>query len=266
MVLEEKLLDIQTVFGKIVEATNMNTLEVIAWLIIIAFFVWIYKEFKGQYQKNKDLKIAKTDKLMANLSKSLSVAYQYKSDTNKAEEFFVAVFECLPLLDTDDIKEIKKVINDSSIHNKEKIEKISEKLYQQLVYLSEQNKEFNAVKSPMEGLDYIFNKLKDIVLPIGQAYYSLIAALLIFLLLTIGDNIFLKVVRLTAVLLFVILLVGFGDLLQKDKLKKNSIISIILIFISLAFLIFQYNVVTVTIFIIVLFVSLISFFKFGIKR
>lgn len=126
-------LDIQTVFQKIIEVTNMDPLEVTVWLIIVALFVWLYKEFKAQYQKNKDLKTDKTDKFRANLSKSLSVAYQYKSDTTKAQEFFVSVFDCFPLWDTDDITDIKKIINDSSINEKEMIEKISEKLYQQLI-------------------------------------------------------------------------------------------------------------------------------------
>lgn len=261
----ENLLDIQTVFQKIVEVTNMNPLEVTVWLIIVALFVWLYKEFKAQYQKNKDLKTAKTDKFMTNLSKSLSVAYQYKSDTTKAQEFFVALFDCFPLWDTDNIKDIKKIINDSSILEKEKIEKISEKLYLQLIYLSEQNKELNAVKSGLEVLDYGFIKLKDIIYPIVQAFFTLLVALLIFIIISIGDNILLKFIRLTAVLLFVILPVGFIDFFLKKKLKKNSIISIILIFISLILLIFQYNPLVVIIFLVIFVGSLISLFKFGLK-
>ncbi|MFD1849418.1 hypothetical protein [Oceanobacillus bengalensis] len=258
-------MDVQTVFQKITEVTNMNPLEVTVWLIIVALFVWLYKEFKVQYQKKKDLKTAKTDIFMEKISKSLSVAYQYKLDITKGQEFFVAVINSFPLLDSSDIKEIKEIINDSSIHEKEKIEKISEKLYQQLLYLSEQNRELNTVKSGLDVLDYGFTKLKDIVFPIGQAFFTLFAALLSFIIISIGENILLSFIRYTAMLLLLILTVGFLDIFLKKKLKKNSLISIIFIFISLILLIVQYNLLVVIIFLLIFVVSLICFLKFGLK-
>lgn len=258
-------MDVQTVFQSITEVTNMNPLEVTVWLIIVALFVWFYKEFKVQYQKNKDLKTAKTNISMTNISKALAIAYQYKSDITKGQEFFLAVFDCFPLLDSSDIRDIKEIINDSSLHEKEKIEKISEKLYQQLLYYSEQNKEINAVKSGMEILDYGFNKLKDIVFPIGQAFFTLFVALVSFILISSGENILLSFIRFTAMLFLLIFTVGFIDFFLKKKLKKNSITSIILIFISLLFLIFQYNQLTVIVFLVIFVISLICFLKFGLK-
>lgn len=243
----------------------MNPLEVTVWLIIVALFVWLYREFKTQYQKSKDLNTAKTEKSMANISKSLSFSHQYKSDTSKGPEFFAAVFNCFSSLDSYDIKDIKKIINDNSINEKEKIEEVSEKLYQQLIYLSEKNKELNGAKSGIEVLDYGFNKIKDIIFPIGQAFLTLFAALLIFTIISIGDNIILKFIRLTAVLLFLILPVGFIDFFLRKKLKKSSIISIILIFISLILLIFQYSPLVVILFLVIFVVSLICLFKYGLK-
>lgn len=258
-------MDIKTVFQNIVEVTMMGPLEVTVWLIIIAIFVWLNKEFKAQYQKSREVKIAKIDKFMANLSNSLSVAYQYKSDSTKGQEFFVAVFECFPFWDTDNVSDINKILNESSINEKEKIEQISEKIFQQLIYLSEQNLELKAVKSGLEVLDCGINKFKDIVYPIGQALLTLFAGLFIFFILSIGDNYFLKLVRLTAVLLIVILPVGIIDFFIRKKLKKNSIISVILIFICLISLIFQYNLIVVILCLIVFVISLISFLKFGVK-
>ncbi|MCM3454594.1 hypothetical protein M3685_11640 [Heyndrickxia oleronia] len=259
-------MDALTIFQKIAEVTNMGPLEVTMWLIIVALFVWLYREFKTQYQKNKDLHAAKTEKSIANISKSLSAAYQYKSDNSKGLEFFVTVFDCFSSFDSYDIKDIKKIINDNSIKEKEKIEEISKKLYQQLIYLSERNKELNGAKSGIEILDYGLNKVKDIIYPIGQAFLTLFATLCIFIIISISDNIILNFIRLTAVFLIIILPVGFIDFYQKEKLKKNSIISIILIIISLIFLIFQYSTLVVIFFLVIFVVSLTCLFKFGLKR
>lgn len=254
-------MSLERIFGEIVKITNLSTTEVVISMIVLAIFVWLYKEFKNQYQKNMEQKIAKTEKLMTNLSKSLSVAYRYNYDTSKAEEFFETVFECFPLLETFDIEEIEKVMNGSSMHDKEKIEKISKKLYQHLVKLCEQNNDFNSIKSPIKRLEYILDKVKDIVMPLGQTVYTLFIVICIFPLLIIGDNFILNIIRFTAVLLLIVISIGIIDLYKKDRLKRNGIIFIILILVSLILLIFQFNLVIVYISIVVLVISFISLFR-----
>ncbi|MDQ6600754.1 hypothetical protein [Bacillus salipaludis] len=257
---------LEKVFDKVVEITNMQPLEVTFWLIIIALFVWLQKEFKTQYQKNKELKATKTDKALTNLSKVLAISHQYKTNSGKLEEYYATLYECFTIMDGNLIRKIKSYIKDNAITEIQKIDRIEATIYEEIIYFSNENKSLYPIKSGIEGIDYLFNKLKDIVLPIGYAFTTIFT---IFLLLGLGigrNNIFLKIAAPTAFVILIILITGFFDIHQKKKLKKTSYILITIMILSLIFILTSTSLAIALILIVVFLVSLILFFNYGIRK
>ncbi|SER23527.1 hypothetical protein SAMN04487944_1025 [Gracilibacillus ureilyticus] len=256
---------LKTILEKLAEVTNMDPLEVAIWFIILGIFVWLCKEFKAHHQKNKEIWNAKNDQFMVNISKSLSLAYQSKSDPAKDQEFFNSVFDCFPLWSSYEIEEVKVIIEDDSISDHEKIEKIKDKLYQQLINFSDENKKLKEIKSGLEAVDYALNKLKDLVLPIVQALFTLAGVVISYVIISIGDNITLSSIRLFSLLLLILLPIAYIDFFQKKKLKSNSILFIILSFTSLIFIVLQNNSYFIIMGGAIFLSSLLCLFKMGLK-
>lgn len=160
---------IQEIFQNLTSALDLQPIEIISMSVILALLVWLYKEFKGQYQTKKQLNTNKTESLAKNISKALSIAYNYRADSSCSEEFFAAVFSCYPYWDINKVVEIRIVIDDETIAEKEKVEKISVELYNQLDKISIQNRELSEIGSGYQALEFGLNHLKDVFYPVGQA-------------------------------------------------------------------------------------------------
>lgn len=139
-------------------------------IVMLTLTVWLYKEFKAQYQKDKELKAIKAEKLRTKINNSLFIASQYKSGNNqdKYEEFYSIIYECFSFWNTSDIEEVRAIINNYSndLSEKDKIDLISRKLYNQLVSINKQNKGSNFDESSYSFLKNFTEKISGVFIPL----------------------------------------------------------------------------------------------------
>lgn len=256
-------MEIQSIFENVVEVANMSPIEVTVWLVTLALFVWLYKEFRAQYQENKKLKTIKNDKLLIEISKALSIAYRYQSDKATSDEFFNTIFKCFPYWNSDEIKNVKIILYDKSKDENEKINQISNLLYEQLDSLNNQNKDFSSIRTGIGAIEYIIiYKLKEILLPIIQAFSTLFIALLIFIYFFDDTNFYIRLLKFGALLSLVLLSFGVIDDYITKKLRNNKcIIFISITYISLISLIIVNNLIAIIVFLLTFIVSFVSYYK-----
>src|SRR5699024_4666061 len=257
-------MEIQSIFENVVEVANMSPIEVTVWLVVLALFVWLYKEFRAQYQENKKLKTIKNDKLLIEISKALSIAYRYQSDKATSDEFFNTIFKCFPYWNSDEIKNVKIILYDKSKDENKKINKISNLLYEQLDSLNNQNKDFSSIRTGIGAIEYvILNKLKEILLPIIQAFSTLFIALLIFIYFLDDTNFYIKLLKFGALLSLVLLsFVVIDDYITKKMKNNKCIIFISITYITLISLTIVNNLIAIIVFFLTLIVSFVSYYKF----
>lgn len=258
-------MSIQEFLRNLTNAFELQPLETISWSIILALIVWLYKEFRRQYQTNKQLKMAKTESLASNISKALSVAHNYKTDSSYNKEFFVAVYSCFPYWDFKSIKEIREIMDDVLIEEKEKVEKISRELYNQLERISIQNRELSDMGSGYQALEYGMIRLKDIFYPIVQAIATFLLMASIFITSFGIDNKVIGTIKLMSILFLLMLPFALFDLYKGQRLEKSGkIFSVVILSALLLSILFTDGSFVYTLFIIfVLF--FIFLIKWGIK-
>ncbi|MGM0835883.1 MAG: hypothetical protein ACQEV7_06975 [Bacillota bacterium] len=247
-------MDVKGIFDEVIKVTNLNPLEVTVWLILIALFTWLYREFKLQFENTKKERITKNDASMIMYSKILGEEYVYRR-TKKAEEFFKIIYEALPHMDYYTMNEILEILDDEKLEEYEKVKVIKEKIYGQVKSLSLDNKSTYSLtlRSPMDILTYLMSKLKDIVYPFGQTILTIYLLICLLLLWFSTNNIFMQTVRVAALIILFIIIFGVAELIYTKNFRTKSLVLLSLIIVCLILMLFQFNNTIVII-------SLISFF------
>lgn len=253
-------MDIQTIFQIVAEISEMQPIEIVVWLVALALFVWLYKEFKALQQKKEAHKIAHTNKYMEYVSSSLSIAYQFKLGKVDIEDFYTSVFTCLPLFSGHDINKIRDILEADALEE-EKVEDISIQFYHKLIDVSEDNKEFKSIKSIVTFFEYIFDKVAYIFLPIFQAAMMLILISVVLARAIVADNFYHELTSVTFLIVSLISVANVIHVIRNKKLKnkKELIIFMVIILISSLFLIFNVFVKTFLAIFIVTFLTAIIF-------
>lgn len=250
-------------FDIIIKNTKVESLDLIVWFIMIVVVMWIYKKIELNYQKKTEIKIVKRNKYKEQISKSLYYAYRYKSDTSIAEEFYSSVFNCFSLFDSNEIKEVERIINDPLIIEKDTIARISEILKEDLIYMSKQDQELKTFKFGAELVERLVKRLIDILTPAILTLITIYMAFVVILLLYISSKNYFNMISIVAAILFIISLPFFADIYHEkgsSKLKRRmKVIFLVGLLLILIPIIFQYKTILFLIVFAVYFVISILF-------
>lgn len=227
----------------LIKEVDFNPIETAALLIILALFIWLYKEFRIQHEKDEMSKTAKRDKLIIEISESLSISHQYHRGEATPNELYNRIFNCFPYWDSDYIKKIRLLLNNKKKEENEKINEITDMLYEELCYLNNSsNKEFNTIKSGMDFLEFIFEKLKRIIVPFIQSILVLYAILFLIIYFFLEGDFYVKLIKLIALISAILIVIGVVDDYRVNAVKDmKSIICIAITFISLLFIVVVSN-------------------------
>lgn len=243
----------------------MKAVEAISWMIILMLLIWLSREFKEQYQKNKDLKLRKKEKFADRISSVLAISHQYKNKNSNSHEFFLAVYKCLPFLNAEDTKEIYAILNDS-VEEEKKIELLSSKLYDYLEYVSLQNNELFPLNTGAKALEYIVNRLKDIFFPILQAFVTFTLMGLILLIILGDGNDGVSTLKVITFLFLIMIPFLYLDLLIDKKLNKLGMISIVENLLFLILVLIEDSIALIIVYLLIAVLLLMILFTQGIKK
>jgi|SRR5699024_6028426 len=252
----------------LIKAENFNPIETVALLIILALFIWLYKEFRIQYEKDEVSKTAKRDRLIIEISKSLSISYQYQIGEATSNEFYNTIFNCFPYWNSDYIDRIRGLLNNNKKTESEKINEITDMLYKELRDLNNSsNKEFNTIKSGMEFLMFVFGKLGRIVLPFYQTVLMLCAILFLIIYIILDDDFYTNLIKLVALIsMFLIVIGAIDDYRINDVKNMKNIICIVITLISSLFIVVASNPIVIFIASLIFIISIFYYWKLKSDR
>lgn len=252
----------------LIKEVDFNPIETATLLIILALFIWLYKEFRIQHEKDEVSKTAKRDKLIIEISESLSISHQYHIGEATSNEFYNAIFNCFPYWNSDYIKRIRLLLNNKKKEENEKFNEITDMLYEELCYLNNSsNKEFNTIKSGMEFLEFIFGKLKRFIIPFIQSILVLYAILFLITYFFLDGDFYVKLIKLIALISTFLIALGVLDDYRINAIKDiKSIICIVITFISLLFIVVASNPIVIYIALLIFILSFAYYWKLKNNR
>ena len=233
---------VEQAVNNLIDYTGIGILEAAGYIIYFALFVWLYKEFKNQYHKDKEIRAEKIEKALTILSKILAIGYQYKKDHSKSEDFFIMVYESYPFIDMNLYKDFKKVINNSEIDEPRKINDIQMFIEKEVDNLTYENKYSFKARDLTASLDHFLLKIKDIAFPVVASVSTLILLSVLLLIMLLEKNVLFMVVRIISIIIPLILIPFFIDMFIDKKLKKISLVLIPILILMIFFNILFINI------------------------
>lgn len=207
-------MSIKSIFDHIIQGTNMSPMEVTAWLILTALFIWLYKEFKEQYQRKVDKTNHVTEQSMTHYSKLLKAYYN-----EKPNEFFSSVYESLPYMNVILMNEILKELEDVLKSEQEKMTSIKNKILREVKSIKNDNKEWKHIKLPLEGTLYFVKKFQVLYYSIVMPVFTLYVGTFFMLIWFSGSNANLSTLRVSAIVIMLFMIIIFLELLVTNRLK-----------------------------------------------
>lgn len=170
--------------GTLFSTSSDMAIENIINVVIVTLIIWLFKEFRTDYLRDKEMKTIKADKLKDKINKSLLFSRQYMSNPNniKLQEFYSTIYDCFSFWKTSDIKEIKNIISDKDMCEKCKVRTISSKLDTQFIYINKQNQGFSLKEPEPDGFikmskDFFEGSLYGLIKPFMQTIVTIIIIL-----------------------------------------------------------------------------------------
>ena len=252
--------------NNLVEIFGLGVFETTIFLVCLTLFIWLYKEFKAQYHKDKELRDTRIESSLTTLSKILSLGHQYQNNNNNtnAGEFLKLVYESIPFIDYYLYKNIDRVIMDNSINETEKIGEIMKLVSSDVEELAKKNINKYLIKSSMDGLDLIFSKIKDIAYPIVASILSMLALTFLLVFYIADNNDLLRGIKIAAFITMFLFLPYLVDMFKAKKINKVGTILIPVIYVLLVILLSLHNFVFVLLVLILVLLAFSIFVFFGL--